>query len=134
VDRYIKVYQMLKIAPAEIVPQLQKMNVKALIPIGNAIAQGHELDEDEWNEVANASNYDEVANIIRGVKDAPPRKSGLRLWVNRQGEVYAFVTLENGHEERRFICVLPVDDEDPIVEKAIERIRKNSGIMAEWEV
>lgn len=134
VDRYIKVYKMLKEAPEDLRPQLQQMNVKALIPVGYALAQGHVLEDKDWKEVVAAGTYDEVAFLMREVKGSRPRTSGLRMWVNRKGEVFSFASDEDGNEERRFICVLPVESGDPIIEKSVERMIRNSGMMVEWEV
>lgn len=134
VDRYIKVYEMLKIAPEEYRPRLQAMNVKNLIPVGNALAQGFALEENDWENIAGSQDYNEVAALVREIKGTNPRRSGTRMWCDRSGAVYAFVNIDEHTEEKRFICTLPVDDDDPIVQRAVERILKNAGIRSEWEV
>lgn len=127
VDRYVNVYRMLQLAPPPVAAVLEHRNVKELIPIGNMIAQGWQLEDAEWKEVADAETYSNITEITRRLKNQPPRKSGLVLWMEREsGAVFAF------HDnERHYVGTMDINSDDPIVKKAIERLCKNGGVLSQ---
>ena len=126
IERYVRVYDMMDLVPANIKDQLFSKNIKNLIPIANAVAQGFEIEDDQWAKLAGAADYNEVAQIVRDdVKEASPRKSNLSLWVDDAGSMWAF------HESRRyFVGSLEVESDDDVVQKAIRRILDNAGFLS----
>jgi len=126
VERYIKVWKIFEegYVPEEMKDALLQRNIKELIPIGNAIAQGIEFTEDDWEELDDAPDESSVRRVVRDVSGKPPRLGSLQLVMDTDGFIYAYA-----NDERRFVGSLDVHDEDETVQKSINRIIKNSGIM-----
>ena len=94
------------------------------MPIANTIAQGYELEEHDWQELAEAPDYSSVQIRCRDIKGQPPRKNSLQLFLNPAGEIWAYQ-----QEQRYLIGYLEIESDKETVKKAIERITKASGIM-----
>lgn len=126
IERYVRVHEMLtKHAPQEILNQLQDHNIRDLIPIANAVHQGYEIEEATWNKLANADTSQEISSIVReDVKGADPRSNSITIRMDRDGSLWAF-----RQEQRYFVGSLEVSDEEETIQKAINRIVSNSGIM-----
>lgn len=127
VERYVKVWGMFDnaIVPLDHVDELQQKNIRDLIPIANAIYQGYEIDAEQWEKIVDAPDFNTVAKVIREeVKEKPPRKGSLQLFLDREGTIWAY---QDNH--RYFVGSLEIHiDEEPI-KQAIERITKNAGIL-----
>lgn len=125
--RYANVWALFdkKIVPEELVEHIQQRNIKDLIPVGLAISQGYEIEQDAWEKLADAPDYNTVLRTVReDIKNKPPRKGSLQLYLDRTGTIWAFQD-----EERKFVGSLEVTDEDEVVQKAINRILNGSGIL-----
>lgn len=125
-DRYIDVWSMYdnKEIPEEIAPRIMQQNIKSQIPIAKAIAQGNEFDEEQWEELAEASSESEVRFIIREAKGKEPRKGSLQLFLDRDGSLKVISDgqiFEAGY--------LDIFSDEPAVQKAVDRIVSNSGIL-----
>lgn len=127
VERYVKVWGMFDnaVVPQDHVEELQNRNIRDLIPIANAIYQGYEIDADQWEELVDAPDFNTVAKIIReDVKDKPPRKGALQLFLDSEGTIWAY---QDNH--RYFVGSLEVSSDEEPIKQAIERITKNSGML-----
>jgi len=125
ITRYVKVWKMLMVAPPEIADKLKDRNIKDLIPIGNAIARGYQIEDEDWDKIANSADFNELSKIVReDITGQPPRKSGLTLVIDRDGDITAWHM-----EEPYYIGHLDIKNLDEVVEKAVERIIKNSGMI-----
>lgn len=126
IDRYCKIGKLLREeAPEHLRSALENKTLNQLAPIANAVAQGYEIVDETWKELADAEDAQIVREIIRDdVREAAPRSNSIRLWVDRSGSIWAY-----SNNERSFIGSLEVDNDDPVVQKAIERIIKNSGML-----
>lgn len=124
VERYIKVWNMLvNVAPKEHVLELQQRNIKDLIPIANAVSEGYEIEKDEWIGLVHAPDYNTVSRQIRDITGKPPRKYGLQIMMDKDGQLTA---LQDNRIE--VIGWLDMDSEE-LGMKAINRIIKNGGIL-----
>jgi hypothetical protein len=124
VERYVRVWDMLtNVAPTEHVSQLQQRNIKDLIPIANAVSEGYEIEDDEWTELVHAADYNTVSRQIRDITGKPPRKYGLQIMMDKNGQL---TTLQDNQIE--VIGWLNVDCGE-LGMKAINRIIKNGGIL-----
>lgn len=125
IDRYISVEEMYahKEIPEEFVEQIREHNIKAQIPIALAIAQGHEIDDEDWKKLANAPDYNAVAREIRDIKKQPPRSNALQIIMDKQGYVWVYVA-----GERHWVGELDIESEEESVQKAINRIVNNTGM------
>lgn len=127
IERYTKVWGMYDNAcvPQEYWEEIQQRNIKEQIPIANAIYQGYDVDQDAWEKLVEAPDFSTVSKIVReDITGKPPRKNTLQLQMDDIGSIWG---LHQGN--RYFIGSLEVSDEEEIVQKAIERIKKGAGIM-----
>jgi len=127
ISRYANVWALFdkKLVPEELRETIQDKNIKDLIPVGLAISQGYEIEQEEWEAIAEAHDLTGVAKVLReDVKNKPPRKGSLQLYMDRDGTIWAFQ-----NEERFFVGTLVVADKQDAVQKAINRIINGSGII-----
>lgn len=127
IDRYVKVWGLFDnaVVPQNHVEELQQGNIGLLFPIANAIYEGHEISEDNWDKLVEAPDVSTVLKIIRDdVKGVPPRKGSLQLYLYRDGSIWAFF-----NNERYFVGSLEVEAKEEPIQRAIERIKKNTGIL-----
>jgi len=126
IDRYLAVWSMYeeKSIPENLVSQIQQHNIKAQIPIAKAIEQGYEIEKERWEELAGATDYNEVSKIVREIKGTEPRKNSLQLYMDRDGSIKGY-----SNNQIYEIGWLDPTDDDEIVKKAVARIVNNSGIL-----
>jgi hypothetical protein len=127
VMRYANVWALFanKVVPKDLVEEISQRNIKDLIPVGLAITQGYEIDQDAWEKIAAAPDYNTVLRTVReDVKNKPPRKGSLQLLLDRDGTIWAFQD-----DERYFVGSLEITNEKEVVQKAINRIINGSGIL-----
>lgn len=126
IDRYLAVWAMYeeKSVPENLVPQIQQHNIKAQIPIAKAIEQGYEIGDEQWENLAGATDYNEVSKIVRDIKGKEPRKGSLQLYLDRDGSIKGY----SNHIIYDIGWLDPTDD-DEVVQKAVARIVSNSGIL-----
>lgn len=133
VNRYIRVAAMKNgrtpndppMVPESYQDRLFDRNIKDLIPIANALDQGYEIEDEEWEQLTNAPDFSTVSKIVReDIKEKEPRANTLVLYARRNGDVVAF---KDGKE--KFCGYLLLNDDDIIVQQAVARIIKDSRIM-----
>lgn len=127
IDRYISVWSMFahEQVPPELTEELKQRNMKELVPVAKAIEQGYEISDENWEAIAEATDFAEVAKIVReDIKQKEPRKGSLQIYMDRGGTLWAF---QDG--ERYFVGSLEVTDDEDAVQKAINRIVSGSGII-----
>jgi hypothetical protein len=126
VDRYVRVWKMheLKLIPEQFAEDIRQKNIKDQIPIATAVAQGYEINEDDWQELVDAPDNTTVGAKVREIKGKEPSKSALLIFLTSDGTLS--VTQEG---ETEFVGYLNVDDAGLIAEKAIERIKRSAGIL-----
>lgn len=126
IDRYVDVWAMYdtNAVPDDFAPRIMQQNIKSQIPIAKAVAQGYEIDDATWEDLADATDYTEVAKIVREVKGREPRKGSMQIFLDRDGTLHA---ISDGMMYE--IGYLNTMEEDDVVEKAVERIVNNSGIL-----
>lgn len=125
IERYVKLYKSYKTHPALIDKPL-----KAAIPISNKLAQGFEFSDETWQKLDEAPDYQTVSSILSDYTGGSgERKNQLNLWMDRSGALWAYTK----DDQRFFVGSLEVAvaKENPVIEKAIERITKNSGVLKE---
>jgi hypothetical protein len=68
-------------------PELWGKPVHGLIKCVGA-AKEEQLDEDDWNEIANADNVDAINGVIKRVRGYKTRSASVvNLWVRRDGQI-----------------------------------------------
>lgn len=127
VDRYIHIWKMFEDedVPLHLVHDLQQRSTQELAPVALTIKQGYEIEDEQWEEIAEATNRAEIATILReDVKHKPPRKSLLQIYMDRDGSLWAFKD-----NQRKFVGSLEINDDAEIVQKAVNRILTASGVI-----
>lgn len=127
IDRYIRVWGMFDNAliPQDYVEELQQRNIKDLIPLANALYQGFEVEQEEFEKLVDAPDYNSFAKIVReDIKGKPPRKGALSLYLDLKGTIWGIQD-----KERKFVGSLEIDSDDDIVLKAVDRIVKGAGML-----
>lgn len=127
VDRYIRIWRMFNDneVPEQYVKMIQQRPIKDLVPIAQLVEDGYVLHEKTWEDLADASNNSEVAAIARKVRGNAPRKHTIVLVLESNGELVAF----SGEGDRYSIGYLVLDSNEDIVQRSIDRIVTNSGII-----
>ena len=126
VQRYCSVWSMYaenKI-PSEFMEQVKQLNIKSQIPIAQALDAGYEIDDYDWEELSEASDWQTVNDKLRKIKGKKPRSHALMLIMERDGTIRV---LKN--EEQQYVGFLDTYSENEIVQQAIERIVKGAGLM-----
>lgn len=127
IDRYNRVWEMLLQIPKEYKNDVQQLGMRAMIPIANALHQGYNIENNQWEKLSQSIDSYEVSKYVREeIKEAPPRKSGLTIKIDRSGSLFAYTSLG-----MVFIGSLEINDPDEIVKKAIARIINNARILEE---
>ena len=126
VTRYIKVEEMLRSLPEGVDPNLTQRPIGQLIPIANAVAQGYEFDSEDWKRFSQAPTEREIRKEILDITGKEPRKSGVTIYMDKSGSLWA-----QNVDERKFIGSLEVQDDDPLIRKAINRIVDRTGVMTQ---
>lgn len=126
IDRYIKVYAVIEsgIIPDDKLEAIKQRNIKDLIPISTAVTQGYEIDDKDWEELAEAPDFNSVSAKIREIKGKEPRKGSLQILLRRDGTLEA---VQDGIIDH--VGYLEIHSKRDSVQKAIERIKKHSGIL-----
>jgi hypothetical protein len=127
VHKYVRVWAMHqeKRIPAQFEKEIMQRNIKEQIPIANALVQGYDINEDNWEKLSNASDFNEVARIVReDIKNKEPSIDALRLRLDNMGAIWAYKA-----EQKRLVGALNIRDADEIVKHAVQRIINNCGIM-----
>ena len=122
VQRYIQAWEAVLIAPPTLYEDMLAQPMKNLNALGSAIAQGFEITDDTWENVATTTNNNEFLKIIRSdVKGKEPRKNSITIYLEKDGSLVAW---QDGNTS--LIGVLQMRTGNV---KAIERIIKSAGIV-----
>lgn len=128
VDRYIRVWGMYAEGkvPQQFADEIRQKNIRDQIPIANALVQGYDIEQKDWENLAAAPDYNSVSQIImEDVKGKEPRKSALHITIDGMGVMW----VKKGDEPRQLVGTLEIHSESEIVKMAIQRIMKNAGIV-----
>jgi len=126
VDKYVRVWKMHteNLIPNTVSDDIRKRNIKDQIPIAIAVDQGYDIEEDDWQELADAPDFTSVSAKIREIKGKEPSKSALLVFISGDGTLTA-----QQEGETEFVGYLNVDDAGLIAEKAIQRIVRSAGVL-----
>ena len=126
VSKYMQIWEMheTKLIPEEFAEDIRQRNIKDQVPIATAIAQGYEMDDEDWQELVDASDFNEVSAKIREIKGKEPSRSAILIFLSDDGQISA---MQEGETE--FVGFLDIEGVGLIKEKAIQRIIKTSGML-----
>ena len=127
VERYVKIWGMFDnaVVPQDYIEEFQQKSVNELAPIANAVYQGHEISAEAWEKLSEAPDPNTIAKIVReDIKGQPPRKNTLQLYMDTEGNIWAFQS-----DIRYFVGQLEIYSQEKPIQQAIERILDRSGVM-----
>lgn len=122
VGRYVNVWKYIE--NEDIPSDVRERPMRDLIPIANALSQGHDFSKENWKKLARASNSSDVLDIIRVIKGKAPRKSGIQIVLSRDGSLNAYK-----NDEKFYLGFLDLEDDREVVQKAIQRIVDGAGVV-----
>ena len=126
VSKYVKIWSMYenKLIPAEFEEEIRQKNIKDQVPISNLVADDeYELDEEDWQSIADAPDFNSVSGKIREITGKKPYKNALMLFLSDDGTINA-----TQGERTEYVGFLDPEGGE-ISQKAIQRIIKSAGIM-----
>lgn len=122
--RYLNVQECIE---QEYIPKsIQSHPMRDLIPIANMLSQGYEPSKKQWDEIHLASNNSEILEVIREIKGKKPRKSGLKIYLEKDGSLNVWK-----NNKKTYVGFLDLEEAkiNPDVEKAIERLVNGAQII-----
>lgn len=126
IQRYTSVWKMYEtnLIPDKFEDAIMQKSMKTLIPIAQALDAGYEIDDEEWEELVDAPDFSVVNAKLREIKGKEPRSNALILMMDREGGLKAIK-----NDEQVYIGFLNISDENEVVQQAITRLVKGSGIL-----
>ena len=127
IERYKRVWAL---HAEEIIPEHYREDVLALpmkhvIPVANAISQGHKFEEDDWDEFMHSYDEASVREVVRKIKGTEVKPGSITISISDEGYLTAW---QDGIGDS--IGVLFLDkEENSFGKKAINRIINNSRIQ-----
>lgn len=124
VERYVNVWQ--QIEDENIPKKIQSRPMRDLVPIAAMLSQGYEPTKEQWDEIHLASNSSDLSEIIRKVKGKKPRKSGLKIYLEKDGSLNMWK-----NNQKTYVGWLDVEEakSSPDLEQAIKRIVDSAQII-----
>jgi hypothetical protein len=130
VTRYCLVWEMYQknTIPAALIDAIQSKTMRDQVEIAK-IEDRVDMKMADWKRIAKASNGREIIEIKRELTNLKPRKSGFSIKLRRNGDLEVW----DSKHVRHHVGFLNVDDAktNDIIQKAIDRIVRNTGIMEE---
>jgi len=126
VIRYIRAWEAIQEAPVEIAQKLLSSNIGNVFSVANAVAQGYDVTDDDWEQVAQLPKPSDVNDYVREeIKEAEPRqRKGSGAFVDREGNVY--VVDKDG--EFQFAMYVNYNSDVEEVQQLINRVLERSNI------
>jgi hypothetical protein len=128
VNRYIGVWRLFEenLVPDSLTKKLQARPIRSLIPMAKAVEQGYEINDEEWQRLADAPDDATVRNELHQIKGEAVRRNGLLIRLKRSGDLVVY-----GNDDIATVGFLNTGDSNPSVKRAIERIISSAGIVEE---
>lgn len=129
INRYVGVWGMFaeNLTPAQLSNKLQNKPMKSLIPMAKTLEQGFEVEDEEWQELADAPDDATIRGILRDIKGQAPRKGGITIKLKRNGDLIAY----NDGTQYSIGFLENSEPQPDVVKKAVERICSSAGISRE---
>jgi hypothetical protein len=118
---YVNVWE--QIEQENIPKKVQAKPMRELVPIANMLAQGYEPTKEQWVSIELADN--DLGDVINRIKKKKPRKSGLKIYLERDGSLNLWK-----NNQKKYVGFLDIkESSDPDIAKAIERIVSGAQII-----
>jgi len=126
IERRIRIWEMLENhVPDYVRDEFLSKPIRELTPIANMVHQKYDLDDDDWKDLSLSSGLPDVAEIVRDIKQKPPRSNTIIVFIDDEGNLFA---KKNG--EKVFIGFIDQNlKRDSFAYSAIQRIISSSNII-----
>ena len=126
VREYCRVWDLFEegYVPNHLEGRFKSKNIKDLKYIANTVSRGFDIEQDDWEDLANAPDYSTVSKKIREIKGVEPKKGSLQIYLEDDGTINAYY-----NERIVYVGFLDVESVDSIVQKTINRIVNGSGMI-----
>jgi len=123
-DRYITVQTYVE--SGEIPEDVAVRPIRELVPIAKTLSHGHTISRKQFDKIVKANNPNEIQDILRSVKNKPPRKSSMQIYWESDGSLNVW---QNG--QKTFIGYLDknVYETVDVAKKAINRLLDTAGVI-----
>lgn len=123
-DRYITVQTYIE--SGEIPEDVAVRPLRELVPIAKTLAHGHTISRKQFDKIVKANSQNEIQDILRNVKNRPPRKSSLQIYWEHDGTLNSW---KDG--QKTFLGYLDkqVYDNHADAKKAIDRLLDTAGVI-----
>lgn len=124
INRYITVWDCIEMG--EIPSDVAVRPMRELIPIAKTLAHGHKIEKKQWEKIVKATGLGEISDILRNIKNKPPRKSSTQIYMSRDGSLNAWK-----NNKKTFLGWLDMEayQKNEDAKKAIDRILDSSGVI-----
>jgi hypothetical protein len=126
VERYIRIESLFhnQTLTHEVKKELADRNLAELFPIANMMEQGYEPTADQWQDILRQPDESSIRQSVREIKGQEPRPTALVIRIDEQGTIWAVKD-----NVKKFVGSLELTDDSVIVQQAIDRIIKNTGML-----
>lgn len=123
-DRYIAVQTYLE--SGDIPDDVAVRPMRDLVPIAKTLAHGHTITRQQYNKIAKANSNSEIHDILRNVKNKPPRKGSMQIYWEKDGTLNVWK-----NDQKVFIGYLDrnVYESIELGKKAIDRLLDTAGVL-----
>lgn len=126
INRHIDIQEMLQEVPEKYKNQVEQLKFNYLRPMSALPKAGYLIADQDWKRFVQAGDAAEVRTLCRQIKGKPRRSSMLSIWINKDGTLQCLLQEE---EKLKVIGYLDINNQDETVQKAVQRIIKNTGML-----
>jgi len=110
--------------PLGLESRFKSKNIKDLKYIANTVSRGFDIEQSDWEDLADAPDYSSISKKIREIKGVEPKKGSLQLYLEEDGTINAWY-----NDRIVYVGYLDITSFDDIVQKSISRITSGSGMI-----
>lgn len=127
-NRYVRVWELFVSGdvPKSALEKIKLHPIKSIVPISNLWYQKYDITDENWSKLANAPDVATINEICRTIKGKPSKSGSLQIFIESDGTLYAWQD-----NKRYFVGHLNVEDENEVVQKAIDRIKSDKILEKE---
>lgn len=120
IQRHTRVGRMIEQVPESYRPRIQDLDFKSKITIASAVEDDYEISDSQWDRIAGSFSYQDVAEVVREVKNVEPRSQWCRFVVDEDGVVW----VKTAHGT--FAYYEPKTYENPEIQKVMDWVNEKA--------